>query len=482
MEFIKRTIYRHLQLKCINACSLVFSVVTFLSLTELQSELSSSGEPTTVSTVSEGGIHRVMPEVDENIEDLGSTSQQSNVQADQKDKSQGRSGSGDKQNEPIFRATATEETESRFHGEAEQQDQSGDQQESVSGSGLDLTGANFWAVVRVEPNTVDRGSDRQLHISRRSEKSTADIAKDEDEGSASGTQTSGENVSQKSDIPDKSSSGSGVTSGSGEHVSQRSEVLITSSLDQDVVSGEDDAPFDNSSAETESDSGCSSGDGCYESDSVQGETGDSNARSVIAKAEQDAIASGSAASSGDSSSNVWLHPHFDVLAGPYDEKTSASGATPTSSGSGSVIELGSGLHDIEDAIFETGIPLQITHDAAPGSGLPSPPNAERHDDSQTSGSGIGGVEKKEDARLFKVPLHHEKMSLMEKMMKLGKLQAFQISHIATGRGRGRDQVPRLSDNDEDDNMTVHSDLGEGINSIQLFQLTLSGDLRDEPGK
>ena len=440
---------------------MVISVVIVLSLTELQSELSSSGEPTSDSTGSEGGIHRVIPEVDEDFEDLGSTSQQSN----HKDESQGRSESGDKQNGSIFRATATEETESRFHGEAEQQDKSGDHQESVSGSGVDLTGANFWAIVRVEPDTVDRGSDRELHVSRRSDKSTAEnIIKDADEGSASGAQTSGENASKKSDLPDKSSSDDGVTSGSGEHVS-RSEVLITSSSDQDVVSGEDDTPFDHSSAETESDSGCSSGDGCYESDSVQGETGDSNTRSVIAKAEQDAIASGSAASSGDSSSDVWLHPHFDVLAGPHDDKTSASGATPTSSGSGSVSELENGLHDIEDAIFETGIPLQITHDAASSSGLPSPPHAERHEDSQTSGSGIGSVEKKKDAQLFKVPLHHEKMSLMEKMMKLGKLQAFQISHVATVRGRGRDQVPRVGDNDDGADMTVQSDLGEEINLI-----------------
>ena len=414
------------------------------------------------STGSEEGGQRVIPEVErdfENFEQLGSASHQSDAQTDQKYDDQSLSGSGEKQDEPIFRATATKEERSRFHGEAEQQDESGDQQEPVSGSGVDPTGANFWAVVRIEPDAVDRGSDRELHVSRRSEKSTpVETTQSSDESSASGAETSGQNDSKKSKLPVKSSSGEsghGVTSG--DNVSQRSKLPVTSSSNQDVSSGEDDAPFDNSSAESELDSGCSSGEGCYESEGVQGEEGgESNSRSVIAKAEADAIASGSAAASGDSSSNVWLHPHFDVLAGPYDDKVFASGAATqgSGSGSGSEIELVSGVHDIEDAIFETGIPLEITRDAASGSGIPSSLYSESQDDSQASGSGTGGAVKEEAVQLFLAPQHLEKTSLMEKMMKLGKLKAFKISHIATVGGSSRDEVPRL------DNVAVQSDLGE----------------------
>ena len=455
----------------------------------MQSDFSASGQATSGTgslAGSQGGENRVIPEINADFEDLGSASQQSNKETDPKDEGQGLSGSGDDGNEPLFRAPATKETDSRFHGETEQQDESGDQPESVSGSGIDPTGANFWAVVRVEPDAVDGGSDRELHLSRRSEKSTNDeTTRNADEGIASGEQTSGENdVTQKSKLPAESSSGEEVTSG--ERLIQRSNPPITSSSGQDVASGEDDAPFDNSSAESELDSGCSSGDGCYEAERAQGgEGGYSNARSVIAKAEQDAIASGSAAASGDSSANVWKHPHFDVLAGPYDDKTSASGAALLSSGSGSgsVSELGNALHDIEDAIFETGIPLDITRDATSGSGLPASLQSESRDESQTSGSGTGAVEKKIDAQLFASPKHHEKMNLMEKMMKLGKLQAFKISHVADIGGTGRDEVPRLDDNNDDDNVDddnvvvddgdddddddvpIQSDLGKNFSTI-----------------
>ena len=427
------------------------------------------------------GVHRVIPEINADFEGLGSASQQSSNETDPKDEGQDVSGSGDDENEPLFRAPATKETDSRFHGEAEQQDESGDQKEPVSGSGVDPTGANFWAVVRVEPDAVDGGSDRELHLSRRSEKSTSEeTTRNADKGSASGAQTSGENdVTQKSELPVKSSSGEEITSGV--RSSQRSNLPVTGGSGHDVASGEDDAPFDNSSAESELDSGCSSGDGCYEAERAQGgENGYGNARSVIAKVEQDAIASGSAAASGDSSSNVWKHPHFDVLAGPYDDKVSASGAALLSSGSGSgsVSELGNALHDIEDAIFETGIPLNITRDVTSGSGLPASLQSDSQDESQTSGSGVGGVEKETDTQLFLAPQHHEKMNLMEKMMKLGKLQAFKISHVANVGGTGRDEVPRLDNNDDDykvdddaddndgdndDDVTVQSDLGKRVN-------------------
>lgn len=451
--------------------------------------MSASGQAasdTGSSTGSQDTAQKVIPEVDadfENFEDMGSASQQSDVKADQKDESQSLSGSGEEQDGPLFRATETNEAESRFHGEAKQQDESGDQQESISGSGGDPTGANFWAVVRVEPDAANGGSERELHLSRRSEKSTPEETTREADGeSASGAETSGEYVSQKSELPVKSSSGEEVTSG--DKTSQRGELPVISSSGQDVTSGEDDAVFDTSSTESELDSGCSSGDGCYDSEGVQGgEGGDSNSRSVIARAEEDAVASGSAATSDDSSSNGWLHPHFDVLAGPYDDKASGSGAVPL--GSGSVSELGNALHDIEDAIFETGIPLQITQDTVSGSGLPSPAHSESQDDSQTSGSGTGGAEKEEDTRLFLAPQHHEKINLMEKMLKLGKLHAFKISHIATVGGSSRNKVPRIDediDDDDDadadkdniaDNAAIQSDLGESVslNSIDTFYET-----------
>ena len=140
------------------------------------SDFSVSGQAPS-DTGSSGGsqynVHRVVPEVDadfEGIEDKASTSEQSEPVEDHKSDRESLSGSGEEQDEPLFRETTTKETESRFHGEAEQHDESGDQQEPISGSGGDPTGANFWAVVRVEPDTDDRGNERELHVNRRSEK------------------------------------------------------------------------------------------------------------------------------------------------------------------------------------------------------------------------------------------------------------------------------------------------------------------------
>lgn len=376
----------------------------------------------------------------ENFEALGSSSQQSEA-ADHKDDraSQSLSGSAEERNESLFRAPATKETKSRFDGEAEQQDGTGDQQESISGSGVDSAGVNFWPVVRVEFDADNGGSDRELHLIRRSEISTPEkVTKASDGESPPVEATSGENSSQRRDFP--------AASGSG----------------QEFTSGEDDAPFDTSSADSESDSGCSSGDGCYESENEQGgDGGGINSRSMISKAEENAAHSPGSAS-GDSSPDVWSHPHFDVTAGPYDDVASGSGDVPLITGSGSVKEDEEkeiDSHEIEDAIFETGIPLQMSRDTASGSGVPSTPQSQSYDDSQTSGSGSGAVEKDESVQLFVTPQHHHRVSLMEKMMKLGKLQAIKISH-ETVDASSRNEVPRISDVDKAAEM--QSDLGKNI--------------------
>lgn len=375
----------------------------------------------------------------EHFEALGSSSQKSEA-ADHKDDSasQGQSGSAENENEPLFRASAIKETESRFDGEAEQQDGTGDHQESISGSGVDSAGVNFWPAVRVESNADYRASDRELHLIRRSEISTPEkVIRAFDDTGPLVEATSGENASERRDLP--ASSGSG----------------------QDISSGEDDAPFDTSSADSESDSGCSSGDGCYESNSEQGgDGGGVNSRSVISKAEENATQSPGSAS-GDSPPDVWLHPHFDVTAGPYDDATSGSGDEPITSGSGSVKEDEEkeiNSHEIEDAIFEAGIPLQLSRDTASGSGVPSPPQSQSYDDSQASGSGSGAAETKESVQLFVTPQHHHRISLMEKMMKLGKLQAIKISHKNVDAS-SRNEVPRVSDEDKAAD-EMQSDLGK----------------------
>lgn len=380
-----------------------------------------------------GDEHKVIPEVAADFENF--EEQESSASQSDKDDgpAQSPSGSGEERDEPLFRASTSKQEESRFHGEAEQQDGTGDQQESISGSGVDTAGVNFWPVVRIEPDADTRGSDRELHLIRRSEISTPEeTTRVSDDGSSHSEATSGEKLSQRGDF------------------------LVASGSDKDVTSGEDDAPFDTSSADSESDSGCSSGDGCYESEGEQGgEGGSLNSRSIISKAEEDAIASGSA--SGDSAPDVWTHPHFDILAGPYDEVASGSGAAPAEMDSkDDEKQEETDSHEIEDAIFETGIPLQVSRDTASGSGSPSPPQSQSYDDSQTSGSGSGEAERNEDVQLFVTPQHHQRISLMEKMMKLGKLQAIKISHETVGAS-SRNEVPRVSDADKDTEM--QSDLG-----------------------
>ena len=387
-----------------------------------------------------GDVHGVIPEVVadfENFEALGGRSEARDHKDDSA--SQGLSGSTEEENEPLFRASGIKETESRFDGEAEQQDGTGDQQESISGSGVDSAGVNVWPVTRIEFGADDRGSDRELHLIRRSEISTPEkLTRASDDDSPPVEETFVENGSKARDLP--------VSSGSG----------------QDITSGEDDAPFDTSSADSESDSGCSSGDGCYESESEQGgDGGGVNSRSVISKAEENAAQS-SGSASGDSSPYVWSHPHFDVTAGPYDDATSGSGDAPLITGSGSDKEdeneeKGIDSHEIEDAIFEAGIPLQLSRDTASGSGAPSPPQSQSYDDSQSSASGSGAAERKESVQLFVTPQHRHRVSLMEKMMKLGKLQAIKISHENVDAS-SRNEVPRVSDVD----MEMQSDLGKNF--------------------
>ncbi|KAM7437126.1 hypothetical protein ABFA07_013198 [Porites harrisoni] len=436
---------------------------------DILGDLSASGEATSGTGYqgeSQDNAHRVIPEVGEDFEGITekeNSSKHTGERTDHKDENESLSGSGEEQDGPLFRGTATKKAESRFHGEAEQQGESGDQQESISGSGINPTGANFWAVVRIEPESVNGGSEREHQLNRRSD---TFIPQEATEGSASGMDTSGEIPSRKNQIPVESFSGQDVTSGEN-YVNQRDQVATTSSSKENAVSGEDDAPFESSSTESELDSGCSSGDGCFESDDVQEEQGgQSNSRSVIAKVEANAIASGSASNSGDSSDDVSLHPHFDVLAGPYDDQTPTSGGAPLSSGSGS--ELGNALHNIEDAIFEKGEPLEISRDASSGSGISSVSHTENQNDFATSGSGSGAVDKEENREVFVTPQNHtEKISLMEKMMKVGKLQAFGISHVANVGGTSRNKVPRLES-------AVQSDLGKG----EKVSIILNQDFHD----
>jgi len=181
---------------------------------------------------------------------------------------------------------------------------------------------------------------------------------------------------------------------------------------------------------------------------------------VISKAEEKAAQSPGSAS-GDYAPYVWSHPHFDVTAGPYDDATSGSGEVPLITGSGSDKEDGNedkevDSHEIEDAIFEAGIPLQLSRDTA--SGVPSSPQSQSYYDSQISGSGSGVAERKESMQLFVTPQHHHRVSLMEKMMKLGKLQAIKISHENVDAS-SRNEVPRVSDVDKAAEM--QSDLGKG---------------------
>ena len=255
-----------------------------------------------------------------------------------------------------------------------------------------------------------------------------------------------------------------VEATSGEYSSKTRDLPASSGSGQDITSGEDDAPFDTSSADSESDSGCSSGDGCYESESEQGgDGGGVNSRSVISKAEDNAAFSPGSAS-GDSSPDVWSHPHFDVTAGPYFDATSGSGDEPSTTGSGSVKEdeeKEKDSHEIEDAIFEAGIPLQLSRDTASGSGVPTPPQSQSYDDgSQASGSGSGAAETEESVQLFLTPQHHHRVSLMEKMMKLGKLRAIKISHENVD-AFSRNEVPRISDEDKSA-QEMQSDLGKNF--------------------
>lgn len=413
--------------------------------------MSASGKEASGSDEAHGAIPEVVEDF-EHFEALVSNSQKSEAVDHEDDSaSQGQSGSAEDESEPLFRASAIKGTESRFDGEAEQQDGTSDHQESISGSGVDSAGVNFWPVARVESDANDRGSGRELHLIRRSEISTPEKAtRASDDASPPVEATSGEDASERRDLP--ASSGSG----------------------QDVSSGEDDAPFDTSSADSESDSGCSSGDGCYESDSEQGgDDGGVNSRSVISKAEEDAVQSPGSAS-GNSPPDVWLHPHFDVTAGPYHDATSGSGDEAITTGSGYVKEDEEkevNSHEIEDAIFEAGIPLQLSRDTASGSGVPSPPQSQSNDDSEASGSGSGAAEMKESVQLFVTPQHHHRISLMEKMMKLGKLQAIKISHKNVDASN-RNEVPRVS-NEDKASQEMQSDLGESFitrNSVYTYSI------------
>ena len=430
-------------------------------------------------SASGSGEQKVIPEVVADFEGLGSRVAKSGKKSediDDSSSSQSLSGSGESYREPRFRESNNKETDNQSSGETAQQDEPDDQEKSISGSGIDSAGANFWPVVRIEPGANDRGSDRELHLIRRSETSIPDSSKRASNDGSSvmiSEPTSGEQLAQRSDAP--------TASGSGE----------------DLTSGEDDAPFDTSSTDSESDSGCSSGYGCYESEGEQGgDGGGINSRSVISRAEERAGASGSA--SGDFAPNekAWVQPHFDVTAGPYDDEASGSGSDGSGSegsgseGSGSkgsdsegiarlkiaFPENASGfgkedaqpetdLHEIEDAIFDSGIPLVITSDTSSGSGsgsgsgssMPSPPEIKSFHDSEASASGSGAAEKVEGMQLFVAPQHHQRISLMEKMMKLGKLQAIKITHHTVGAS-SRNEVPRVKA--VDDNSQMLSDLGK----------------------
>ena len=379
--------------------------------------------------------------------DLGSAFPQSSKETHYKNEGWRLSGSGD---QPLFPVSTVTEGESQSERDSsDAQDRSIDQQVSASGSGVGRISAHFWTVVRIEPDRINTRSDRELRITRRSEKSsTQESTRNRDSESGSGTQTSGEMVSEEKKVVvenSSSSDGSSVV-----HPNQRSEFLVTGSSDEDNLSGEDDSPFDNSSAGSEFDSGCSSGDGCYESETVEEDSGESISRSVIAKAEgEHDISSGSAEISGDS----WGHPHFDILAGPYEDKTvNLSNAASNRSGSGSNSELGNALHDIEDAIFETGIPLKIAPNFSISNSVRS--NFQQQD-AYISGSGIDDTMKAEKAQLNATPKQHRKIQLMEKMMKLGKLQAVKISHVTTVGATDRDRVPELGNDDS----LLQSDLG-----------------------
>ena len=414
-----------------------------------------------------GGRQKVIPEVVADFEDfkrLGGSTAKSNKESENIDDSssfQSLSGSGESEIEPLFRESNSKETENQSHGDTAQQNESDDEQESNSGSGADSTGANFWPVVRTEPDADARGSDREPHLIRKSEVPTFDLykrASNEDSSATNSELTSGEQLTQRSDAP--------TASGSGE----------------DLTSGEDDAPFDTSSADSESDSGCSSGYGCYSSEGAQGgDGGGINSRSVISQAEERAAASGGASGDFAPIKNAWVQSHLDAAAGPYDDE--ASGSTFEGSGSESNTRLeialpenGSGfgkegaqpetdLHEIEDAIFESGIPLDLTRDTSSGSGsgsgsgsvIPSPPPIESFHGSETSASGSGAAEKAESMQLFVAPQLHKRISLMEKMMKLGKLQAIKITHHTVGAS-SRNEVPRVDYADDDSQML--SDLGK----------------------
>lgn len=408
---------------------------------DLTSGFSSSGEAKFDNTVDrQGEVHKVIPEIDEDFEDLGSATHQSNKKEHDKDENQSLSGSGD---QSLFPAKDITEAKFQFAGESYSQAiRASNQQEYVSGSGIDPIGANSWAVVRVEPDRITTGSDRELYISRRSEKSALqERTRKVDPASGSDVQISGEISNQENNGPVEGSFG--IEGSSGGNLTKELEDRERS--DQDGVSGEDDSPFDNSSVGSELDSGCSSGDGCYESDTFQeGQGGDTISRSVIAEAsEQDDIPSGSGAASGD----AWRHPHFDVLAGPYEDKATQQYPVPYSSASGSTSELGNALHDIEDAIFEKGIPLRIASHSS---------RSKKHmkiHETQSSGSESNSTSKTRGEHLFSNPQQYKKINLMEKMMSQGKLQAFKISHITNVKATNRDQVPGLN-NDE-------SDLGKG---------------------
>ena len=114
-----------------------------------------------------------------------------------------------------------------------------------------------------------------------------------------------------------------------------------------------------------------------------------------------------------------------------------SGSAPVSFGSGreprlfKKPDLEDGSHDIEDAIFDKGIPLDSS--------------------SGTSGSGQLGEPGPGSAETFVSAKHRERISLMEKMMRLGKLRAFKVSHVKPST---RDKVPHMIGD------KVQSDLGK----------------------
>ena len=375
------------------------------------------------STGSEGDVHRVIPEIDEDfrhMEELGSSRSHANSE-----ENDSLSGSGDENSGQLFPKTSSKETNSPFDEEATQKDESVNQQPPVSGSGS--VGVNLWPDVRIQPGGSDGDSSgRELKLSRRSETSRPNDAimlTSGAEGSAFakiGRVNSGERVLNEG-------SGFPVSSGSG----------------RNTALGEDDEPFDNSAFDSESDSGCSSGYGCYESDSAQGGN-DANIkqRSSIATSKAKAVSSGSGSSE---IKTFRFEPNAHATVGPYVDEASSSGPALLGSGAKTQSSISTDLHGTVDANFETGVRRNGDHASGSGfSGFSGPSTSESQDQVQyeESASGLGRPAKIESVQFSSTSEHRKKISLMESMMKSGDLRAVKISH-AKENVANRDKVPRL---------------------------------------